>query len=777
MGLNGNNGKDIREAIERFVKNLVKANIEKAPFNKTKNGRVVTVSPQGYTVEIENKLYPNMLSVNGAILNEGDVVACVVPNNQMSQAYISGRLVQQNNVQGGGGGGGGGDVSDVRVNNVSVVSGGVANITLSSVAVSGSYNDLSDKPTIPTSINGLSGGSLTSPLVIYGGDGTTTTASKISLDQSRSGQITDNATSTLFGFLANNATTLTVGSNSYALNLRGNGTRPTYKGNDLALYSDLPKKTSDLTNDGNGTLYEGETDPFVTKSFVNSSIATNTANFIGTFQNVTALNAYSGTVTNNDYAFVVNSVVQYNGGDFPDVATLNTYDKTFLTNFDYAWVVNGTKFDLYRFDFVDQTWYLRATAIVKDTTLLNTAYNRYKATVSGNTVTWGYEYTLNNSSFTAAQWAAINSGITSTLVSQITTNETAISGLTSDISNIKNGQTINSFAGVESALDGKVSLSNNGSQTITTTGASGDNRETALFLQSNTTTSYVGFKNSSGTILGYYGVDANNKPIFYDTSAKQIALTDDINDATLTIQLNGSSVETFTANSSANKTANIKALPNYSLNISTSAGNPREVRFVRINYSTFDGNNAAYFKIGAMCSHGNGSSYTFLEDIIIGCNMNGSCTCEVYKQVQNVSTYTVGGTTVHFGDVYWTVDTTNKIVDFYIICGQYATINFTPFTAIGATVKDTSKIFQYTGSATLYSSGTRIWANGNSTLYARLNDIPESAITATPSRILQRDGSGNANAVAFNLCVNDTSSVNATMQYNRDTESIEFTFS
>lgn len=148
------------------------------------------------------------------------------------------------------------------------------------------------------------------------------------------------------------------------------------------------------------------------KEFVNSSIATNTANFIGTFENVSSLEAYSGTVTNNDYAFVVNSVIKDNGNDWANINALNLYDKTLLTNFDYAWVINGSKFDLYRFDIVDQVWDQRATDINKTDVTLNTAYNRYKATVSGATVTWAFEYTLNNSSFTANQWATINSGMT-----------------------------------------------------------------------------------------------------------------------------------------------------------------------------------------------------------------------------------------------------------------------------------------------------------------------------------------------------------------------------
>ena len=117
--------------------------------------------------------------------------------------------------------------------------------------------------------------------------------------------------------------------------------------------------------------------------FVNSSIATNTANYISNngepFTSVEQLEAYSGPVTNNDYAFV--------------------------TGTDSAG---------------------------------NTYYDRYKATVSGETVTWALEYRLNNSSFTAAQWSAINSGITSALVAKIHThsNKDVLDGITSsDVAN------------------------------------------------------------------------------------------------------------------------------------------------------------------------------------------------------------------------------------------------------------------------------------------------------------------------------------------------------
>lgn len=117
--------------------------------------------------------------------------------------------------------------------------------------------------------------------------------------------------------------------------------------------------------------------------FVNSSIATNTANYISNngepFTSVEQLEAYSGPVTNNDYAFV--------------------------------------------------------TGIDSEG---NTYYDRYKATVNDSSVTWSLEYRLNNSSFTSAQWSAINSGITSALVAKIHThsNKDVLDGITStDVAN------------------------------------------------------------------------------------------------------------------------------------------------------------------------------------------------------------------------------------------------------------------------------------------------------------------------------------------------------
>lgn len=93
------------------------------------------------------------------------------------------------------------------------------------------------------------------------------------------------------------------------------------------------------------------------KDFVNSSISTNTAHFIGTFNSVAELEAYSGTITNNDYANII-----------------RTED--------------------------GQTY-----------------YDRY--TYNGNTEEWEFNFTVNSTSFTVVQWAAINSGITASKVAEI----------------------------------------------------------------------------------------------------------------------------------------------------------------------------------------------------------------------------------------------------------------------------------------------------------------------------------------------------------------------
>lgn len=134
------------------------------------------------------------------------------------------------------------------------------------------------------------------------------------------------------------------------------------------------------------------------KAFVNSSIATASATFRGTYNLVTNLSltvsathaqiatALAGTVSdedNNDYAFV----------------QIPTADAT-------------------------------------PTQIAKTERYKYNGTI------WEYEYDLNNSGYTAAQWAAINSGITEALVTKLSALPTnaeltsALGVLTSSITTI-----------------------------------------------------------------------------------------------------------------------------------------------------------------------------------------------------------------------------------------------------------------------------------------------------------------------------------------------------
>ena len=109
----------------------------------------------------------------------------------------------------------------------------------------------------------------------------------------------------------------------------------------------------------------------------------------GNLDDVTELIPTAATASNQlaDKAFVNSSIgtnTAYFKGTFNSVAELNQQT---ATNNDYAFVISTDSAG-------------------------NTVYNRYKYDGSA----WVFEYALNNSSFTAEQWAAIQSGITSTLV-------------------------------------------------------------------------------------------------------------------------------------------------------------------------------------------------------------------------------------------------------------------------------------------------------------------------------------------------------------------------
>lgn len=112
----------------------------------------------------------------------------------------------------------------------------------------------------------------------------------------------------------------------------------------------------------------------VITNFVNSSIESSTADFKGTYTSKAAMDEV--VANKNDYAFLIVENTDH---------SVNHYER-------YKWV---------------------------------------ETPVEGSN--WVFEYNINNSSFTAEQWAAINSGVKDTDLTQLGTN-------TSDISDLKSGK-------------------------------------------------------------------------------------------------------------------------------------------------------------------------------------------------------------------------------------------------------------------------------------------------------------------------------------------------
>ena len=123
------------------------------------------------------------------------------------------------------------------------------------------------------------------------------------------------------------------------------------------------------------------------KAFVNSTVQTNTASFDGSWAT---------------YAAIPTTVAGFTSAGYPEP-----------TNNNYLVVVEDETQDggTWRYKYVDD----------------GSAYNKNK---------WKVEYKINETPMTADQLEALNSGITSTLVSQITTNQNNITTINGQISTI-----------------------------------------------------------------------------------------------------------------------------------------------------------------------------------------------------------------------------------------------------------------------------------------------------------------------------------------------------
>ena len=180
--------------------------------------------------------------------------------------------------------------------------------------------------------------------------------------------------------IATNATNITNLQNTKQDNLTQTQLNAVNSGIDATKVTQIATNTGNITSNTNRiTTIEGKIPSTATssnqltdKSYVDNAIATNTANYISDngqpFQSLADLEAYSGPLTNNDYAFV--ETVDSAGNDI---------------------------------------------------------YTRYK--YNADQAQWAEEYTITSSYFTSDQWASINSGIAANDVAQIGTNKTDIAGL------------------------------------------------------------------------------------------------------------------------------------------------------------------------------------------------------------------------------------------------------------------------------------------------------------------------------------------------------------
>ena len=122
-----------------------------------------------------------------------------------------------------------------------------------------------------------------------------------------------------------------------------------------------------------------------------------------------------------------------------------------------------------------------------------------------------------------------------------------------------NWQELDNLLGV-SPNDGTLTIQKNG----TTVGTFSANQETDETIDLSVPTKTSDLTNDSGFITGVSWDDVNNKPTFaaVATSGSYDDLSDKpsiptVNNATLTIQRNGTTIDTFTANASVDKTINI----------------------------------------------------------------------------------------------------------------------------------------------------------------------------------------------------------------------------
>lgn len=209
-------------------------------------------------------------------------------------------------------------------------------------------------------------------------------------------------------------------------------------------------------------------------------------------------------------------------------------------------------------------------------------------------------------------------------------------------------------------------------------------------------------------------------------NSKDLAFQSDIPD--LSEKANTSDLTSHTGNTTIHVTSAEKTKWNNKMNDMTielyngTGGNPKPVRFASFNYSTCSSEHGLAVKISMVSGHGNGTSYAFLQDVIIRVSYSGGVEVDNLKYY-GASTGTYDGANRQYGDIFWLFDTTNSAVDFYCLMGQYARVYQSPWKRL--TYSTGGTVTQYT-SCTVYASGEKNWANNSE--IATLKDLESSGI-------------------------------------------------
>lgn len=157
-------------------------------------------------------------------------------------------------------------------------------------------------------------------------------------------------------------------------------------------------------------------------------------------------------------------------------------------------------------------------------------------------------------------------------------------------------------------------------------------------------------------------------------------------------------------------TALANKLPDYTIETRpTWTGGVHPMPFLTVDYTNDNSENASFFKIGMICTHGNGNAYRYFQDIIVNVQYTGAVTVDIYRYFAETIPSSQDYRGHKYGDIFWTVDTTGKIARFYVLNGPYTRLKSTPYKFLGNT--DRGVITQLTGGEDYSGDTPTNWAS------------------------------------------------------------------